>query len=261
MSKLIDLTNQTIGYWKVLKRGENTKQGQAKWICECQNCGTIKEVSGGHLRSGRSTNCGCIRKEKLRQSTIKDETGKIYGYLKVERQASKLEYPRVDRTGIYWVCTCLRCGRQNVIIFGDYLRNGDTKSCGCLLSKNESLIADLLTQNSIPFIQQKTFKDLTTTGRSCDSLRFDFNIQNKYLLEYDGIQHFKKKHCFNEESFITTHKNDLLKNQYCFKNDIPIIRIPYDVEWTYKDLFLETTRFLLTPENEDEYYSLRMEEK
>ena len=108
MSRLIDLTNQTIGYWKVLKRGENTKQGQAKWICECQNCGTIKEVSGGHLRSGRSTNCGCIRKEKLRQSTLKDETGKIYGYLKVERQASKLEYPRVDRTGVYWICTCLR---------------------------------------------------------------------------------------------------------------------------------------------------------
>ena len=46
---------------------------------------------------------------------------------------------------------------------------------------------------------------------------------------------------------------------YCFDNNIPIIRIPYDVEWTYEDLFLEKTRFLLTPENENEYYSSRME--
>lgn len=45
--------------------------------------------------------------EKMRQTRIKDETGKIYGYLKVIRQATEAEKPRHDRDGIYWNCTCI----------------------------------------------------------------------------------------------------------------------------------------------------------
>ena len=48
-----------------------------------------------------------------------------------------------------------------------------------------------------------------------------------------------------------------MKNQYCFNNNIPLIRIPYDEEYKLSDLNLETTRFLITPENELEYYSKR----
>jgi hypothetical protein len=52
-------------------------------------------------------------------------------------------------------------------------------------------------------------------------------------------------------------KSDLLKNKYCFDNNIPIIRIPYDADYTINDLKLETTKFLLIPENEGEYYAKR----
>lgn len=38
------------------------------------------------------------------------------------------------------------------------------------------------------------------------------------------------------------------------KNNIPLIRIPYDTEYTFEDLKLETTHFLLTPKNEELYY-------
>ena len=54
-----------------------------------------------------------------------------------------------------------------------------------------------------------------------------------------------------------THKSDLIKNKYCFDNKIPLIRIPYNADYTLNDLKLETTRFLLTPENEKEYYENR----
>ena len=87
--------------------------------------------------------------KKMRDSCKKDETGKIYGFLKVIREATQEERPRKDRTGLYWNCTCLKCGRKNIIVFGDYLRNGDTKSCGCINSINESKIAGL---NEIPAI-------------------------------------------------------------------------------------------------------------
>lgn len=124
MSKLIDLTDQDFGYWHVIQRANNNTGGRARWQCLCTACQTIKDVDGSHLRAGRSTNCGCIRMEKMRQASIKNEQGKTYGFLYVERIATDDEKPRQDRHGVYWNCTCNNCGRKNVIVFGDYLRNG-----------------------------------------------------------------------------------------------------------------------------------------
>ena len=50
---------------------------------------------------------------------------------------------------------------------------------------------------------------------------------------------------------------DLLKNKYCFEHNIPLIRIPFDEKYTIEDLKIETTRFLLTQENEKNYYESR----
>lgn len=152
MSKLIDLTNKDFGYWHVIERGPNNKSGGARWLCHCTLCGkTTKLVLGSHLRQGRSTSCGCTKMEKMRQSVIKNEQGKTYGYLYVERIATEEEKPR-DVNGIYWVCTCTKCGRKNVVVKGDYLRNGDTQSCGCIQSRNESIIAQMLNDLNYSYI-------------------------------------------------------------------------------------------------------------
>lgn len=260
MSKLIDITGQDFGYWHVIERAENDKGGKAQWLCHCTLCNkTTKVVAGSHLRSGRSTSCGCTRMEKMRLASIKNEQGKDYGFLHVERMATEEEKPRHDRTGVYWNCSCTKCGRKNVIIFGDYLRKGDTKSCGCLNSFNESKICQMLSNMNIKYTQQKRFQDLTSTGRQCDELMFDIAIYNQdillYIIEFDGIQHFEHGHFY--DNYDITHRNDLMKNKYCFNNKIPLIRIPYDADYTLNDLRLETTRFLLTPENEKEYYESR----
>lgn len=264
MSKLIDLTGQDFGYWHVIKRAENRAGGRAYWLCKCTACGKEKEVAGAHLRAGRSTNCGCVRMEKMRQACIKHEEGKTYGFLYVERMATEEEKPRHDRDGIYWNCTCTKCGRKNVIIFGDYLRKGETQSCGCMVSKNEAIINQMLTNADIQFKEQVTFEDLTSTGRACDRLKFDFGVYNNnqllYIIEYDGIQHFsatEKSEWNTPEQLEITRKNDLMKNQYCFNHNIPLIRIPYNQKYDLKDLRIETTRFLLTKENEGEYYAKR----
>lgn len=261
MSKLIDLTGQDFGYWHVIERGPNDKSGKAFWLCKCMLCNTTEKlVSGSHLRSGRSTSCGCTKMEKMRQACIKHEENKTYGFLYVNRMANEEEKPRHDRSGIYWNCTCTKCGRKNVIVLGDYLRNGDTTSCGCIQSKNESLIADLLNGCNINFKQQYRFKDLTSTGRACDQLIYDFAIFDKsntqllYLIEYDGQQHFNQQHAWKQDGFITTRQNDLLKNEYCFSHNIPLIRIPYDAHYTLSDLKIETTNYLLTQDNEQKYY-------
>jgi len=257
MTKLINLTNQTFGNWYVLSRAENDRYGKAMWVCKCTKCGeTEKAVSGSHLRSGRSKACEKCRQKAMTSTTIKNETGKDYGFLHVERVATEEEKPRKDRHGVYWNCTCTKCGRKNVIIFGDYLRNGNTRSCGCMNSYNESNICKILDNLGIKYIQQKRFSDLTLTGRPCDELMFDIAVYDNdkllYLIEFDGIQHFEKGHFHN--SYERTHRNDLAKNKYCFKNKIPLIRIPYNADYEFNDLLLKSTRFLLTSENENQYY-------
>jgi len=57
-------------------------------------------------------------------------------------------------------------------------------------------------------------------------LRFDFAIfkdgQLTHLIEFDGIQHFDKNNNFYSES---TVKHDQMKNDYCIKNNIKLIRL------------------------------------
>ena len=70
-----------------------------------------------------------------------------------------------------------------------------------------------------------------------------YYVNNKYLIEYDGEQHFKKDSIFNYEY---THKHDLMKTQWCKENNIPLIRIPYTHynDLCIEDLLLETSKFI-----------------
>ena len=264
MSNLIDMTGKTVGNWYVIERAPNRSGGRSYWKCKCLLCNkTIKEVSGHNLRTGQSLSCGCQKMSIMREACKKDETGKIYGYLEVLREATEEEKQQKlqgkNKDGVFWVCKCLKCGNPFFVVKGDYLRNGDTKSCGCLNSYNESKIFQMLKNNNINFKQQFTFNDLTSSGRTCDKLMFDFAIFNKkdelqYLIEYDGEQHFLKSHAWDIKSFQTTIKNDNIKNIYCFNHNIPLIRIPYWSTYDIKDLELNNTHFLLTKDNLEKYY-------
>lgn len=258
MSRVIDLTGQDFGYWHVIERTNNSPRGEAYWLCECAKCKKIKPVKGSHLRKGVTTQCKECAFKEIQQAKVKNEQDKVYGFLYVERRATEEEKPRHDKTGAYWICKCLNCGKENIVVFGDYLRNGDVQSCGCIKSTNESKISSMLDTLCIQYNKQQTFKNLKSNTNY--PLYFDFGIYNNnnliYLLEYDGEPHFNynNRGWNTEESFKKRRERDLIKNKYCFDNNIPLIRIPYDTEYDLNDLKLETTRFLLTSENEKEYY-------
>ena len=120
---------------------------------------------------------------------------------------------------------------------------------GVTTDDTSSKIIQLLTKNQISFNYQYQFDDLLNK-------KFDFYVNNSYIIEFDGSQHFKYTNTGwdTKEHFERTHKSDLIKNKYCFEHNIPLIRIPYDAKYTFEDLKLETTHFLLTPENEEKYY-------
>ena len=89
-------------------------------------------------------------------------------------------------------------------------------------------------QRSIKFYQEVLGMRLLRTSENPEykySLAFDFAIFDSYdnllsLIEYDGEQHFKSMEYFGgEESFKKTIKRDEIKDKYCKKNNIPLLRI------------------------------------
>lgn len=57
MPKALDLTNQRFGKLLALEKAPS-RSGKTYWKCRC-DCGTIKEVQTGHLKSGAIQSCGC----------------------------------------------------------------------------------------------------------------------------------------------------------------------------------------------------------
>lgn len=67
----IDLTGRTFDRLHVIKRySENTKYGQARWVCECK-CGNIVIVTGKQLRKGVTRSCGCRQRDSVRKRNFK----------------------------------------------------------------------------------------------------------------------------------------------------------------------------------------------
>ena len=123
MSKIIDLVGCVFGRLTVIGRSTNKPR---YWSCRCE-CSKIVEVFGGNLTSGKTRSCGCLGRELSSQRRLEDLTGMTFGRLTVLRRSS-----RNDNQGRpKWICQCSN-DRNIVEVRGEYLRNGITRSCGCL---------------------------------------------------------------------------------------------------------------------------------
>ena len=240
-NKIKDLKGQNFGFLQVLQL-DTSKEGKRKyWICKCQCCGNIKSMRQDALQKSQS--CGCLRTKKLQSiKHYKDHTGQKYGKLTVLYITDK----RNSQSRPYWHCRC-DCGSECDVIITDLL-SGHTTSCGCLKSKGEELISKLLKENNISFEREKTFNTCYFQKPS-HLARFDFYVNNLYLIEFDGKQHFEFSGYGwdNEQNFLQTKKRDEIKNNWCKKNNIPLIRIPYTKidSLQLEDILLETSSFIM----------------
>jgi hypothetical protein len=103
-------------------------------------------------------------------------------------------------------------------------------------SRGESDIEDILKENSVHYKTQYIFKDCKFKSH----LRFDFAIFEdlektmlKYLIEYQGEQHYSPQrfHGISQEKADKNYKDDVIKDKikvdYCKKNNIELLIIPY----------------------------------
>lgn len=247
--KAYDLSHQKFGRLTALYKCNYKKGNKYPWHCIC-DCGKEIDVPTDSLTSGKTQSCGCLQKEKastIGKQTIKiarevrrqqtDLTGRQFGRLKV------LNSIYDDKNVFKWRCQC-QCG--NIInIKAHDLISGNTSSCGCLISKGQEKIASLLTEYNISFESEKSFDNCyyPDTKGHC---RFDFYVDNSYLIEFDGIQHFQENSFFTI-SLEQQQQRDTFKNEWCKQNNIPLIRIPYThlSDLAIKDLILTTSDFII----------------
>lgn len=248
--KFIDESNKKYGRLTVIERDYNEKYKKAHctyWKCKCQ-CGNQVTVARDSLISGKTKSCGCFRKENsskfltnISKNNFINEIGNRYGKLLVIQKVEN----NTARQGALWLCQC-DCGKTKLAI-GEDLRQGKVISCGCLRqSKGEFFIQQLLIKNQIIYTKEYTQKI------NNKNLRFDFAIiQNQkiqYFIEFDGKQHFESvKYFGGQQNFIQIQKNDKIKNDWCKKNNIPLIRIPFShlKNLTITDLLLNTSNFII----------------
>ena len=241
MGKALDLTGQTFGRLTVLEKTEKRQNKSIVWKCRCE-CGNICETNASNLRSNKVKSCGCLKKETDKQpkGNVINMIGKTFGHLTViERDGSD------GRGEAKWLCQC-DCGSSIISVLGSNLRNGHTTSCGCeRRSKGELKVAELLTQANIFFKQEVSL--FRFSNNRCAT--FDFYVDNKYLIEYDGETHYRANlHGWHDEKqLIAQQERDIIKNQWCKENNIPLIRIPYThlKDLCLEDLLLETSKFII----------------
>lgn len=89
-------------------------------------------------------------------------------------------------------------------------------------SKGEQRVMDYLNREGIKFRREYFFKGLYN-NETKQLLYFDFYLLDyNCCIEYDGEQHYSNDK--SERSKV----NDFLKNAFCHKNNIPLLRIKYD---------------------------------
>ena len=122
---------------------------------------------------------------------------------------------------------CLKCDKTWSTKWS-IIRSGS----GCIhcqpASKGEIEIESVLSHYNIPYDKEVWFDDL----KNIRHLRFDFGLYGdegelKCLIEYDGIQHFRRWNKQTVQQFEDLKKRDGMKDDYCEKNGIRLVRIPY----------------------------------
>lgn len=247
MGKMIDLMNQRFGKLLVIENAGKIDGRRYFWKCQC-DCGNTVTIEGSRLRSGNTKSCGCGKSDGLKKynEQISEEAkipiGSRFGKLTVVEDLGMR--PQIKGHSRRWYkCSC-DCGNVKEVQ-GNFLKQGQVNSCGkCIFSKGELMIANILENMGV--IYNKEVIDPLLVQETGRKLRFDFAIYNQdgsveRYIEFDGRQHFDGPDTdywgHSNENIDTIREKDEIKNNFCIKHNITLVRIPYWIVPTKENLF------------------------
>lgn len=127
-----------------------------------------------------------------------------------------------------WECRC-DCG-SIVQVRGTHLKDGFTRSCSCVKSHGERLIAERLAAYKVVYAREYVFPDCVNSKGN--ALKFDFAIMNNNkligLIEFQGEQHFHAIPRNPDFGRLQREETDAIKRKYCLTRNIPLYEIRYD---------------------------------
>lgn len=258
------------------------------WACHCLACGNpytekrednlkLGAIGGKINSSGRmckgSRSCGCKQKNSFVNANtkgliIEDLSGQILNNWKVIEKTNFIDSNR----SYYYIVQSNIYPEFYDIISGRHLKDGRcaradlAKKTYCdlqfplvhpkgRLSKFEQKMLEMLQSLNLHSETQVRFDNC----KDKIPLPFDFMVlknNQKWIIEIDGEQHFLPIESWGGEDKLRMQRaHDLIKNRFCFNNNIPLIRIPTNMSYTELDIIPETSRFILTKENEQDYYN------
>lgn len=183
----------------------------------CPNKHVFYQRPCDHLQGAGCQECKRSTKDEFIQKANKVHNN-FFSYDKVEYKQSTIKV----------IITCP--------IHGDWEQkpNDHLNGCGCPTCWNQTKDSKKLKEfdkflidNNIEYESEKRYD--TCRGERLP-LPFDRYIPSlNLLIEYDGEQHFKiVEHWGGIEAYERIQKYDLIKTQYCFNNNIDLLRIKYN---------------------------------
>ena len=129
MGDLKDMTGLRFGRLSVIERSPaNNKEGQAQWVCVC-DCGEVRTVPGGNLRTGNTESCGCKWLEIIRLLPGEAALNSLYYHLQYRAENRGLDW-NIAKEELRDITSrpCFYCGTLPALIArgrnGNYVYNG-----------------------------------------------------------------------------------------------------------------------------------------
>lgn len=116
MPKFNDLAGHVFGRLRALE--VSSRVNGIKWLCRCE-CGATTVVLAGHLRSGRSTSCGCLHREQLGNRTRTHGMSDCFEYRvwnSMRSRCTDQRHPRYANYGGRGIEVCARWSAFSVFI-------------------------------------------------------------------------------------------------------------------------------------------------
>lgn len=208
----------------------NFKNNKEKVIIICPQHGEFIQVVNNHMRGYGCKSCRTDLNTIILKKDInlfKEEANKVHNFL---YDYSKVEYKQ-SHINIEIICK----------VHGSFFQtpSNHLKGYGCKMCSHnkiysnspleELVIKDYLINNNIIFEEQKIFNNCKYKSH----LKFDFYIlSHNMCIEYNGEQHYRPFRFEKDSKTFKIRKiRDDIKIEYCNKNNINLLIIPY---WDFK---------------------------
>lgn len=215
---------------KIFKRFEESEDFQlitwrgpnSKLTEKCLKCGFVYDRYPSSVLQCFNSCPNCNSggdKQKLDSSEIQKRIDNSFG----ENRYRLLNYK--GQLNKHSKIKCLDCGLIFDAQISTFSASRGCPKCKRFKSKGEQKVQKYLEENAISFEAQKRFKECNNNLSSFDFCAYD-KQNNMVLIEVNGKQHYKKVPHFDGLDAIK--KRDQIKIDFCEKNNIPLIIIPYN---------------------------------